>query len=109
MNQLQDFYQGETKRWRVEWPTDIAGAVITFRLSRRAGQANADLEIAAELDAPDANGEVFGAVLEITAAASATLTPAEYQAEHHITLADGDAGIFGRQEIKVKKPLPPGA
>jgi hypothetical protein len=102
---LSNIIQGDTKRWRVEWPTDIAGATIKFIMKRDKNQAVADVEIEATLDAPDGQGEVFGGTFEITAEASTLLAVGGYHSEHEITLVGGDVGTFYQEKIAVTQDL----
>ena len=103
------FYQGDNQRWRVSWPVDITGAVIKFRMARGFDQPTADLEITATLDAPDGDGKIFGATLEVSDADAAKLTPARYETQHKIVTAAGDDGTFLDKRITVKAVVPAGA
>lgn len=99
-DKLAGFYRGDTKRWRVQWPTDIAGATLLFTLAHTLG-GDPVLQIQATLDPPDAAGAVFGGFLEISAAASGLLTPGVYFCDHQLTLASGEVGTFCAQRISV--------
>jgi hypothetical protein len=107
--ELNDFVAGDTKRWQVTWPENIAGAVIKFRMAKDPDQALADLEITATLDDPDVDGFIFGGTFEITPVLSAALDAGNYFSEHEMTLAGGEVGTFYRQTIGVIKQLPEGA
>lgn len=106
MAQLADFYKGNTKRWRVTFPTDIAGSTVKFRMARSLSQNAPDLEIQGVLDDPDVNGEIFGATMEITAAVSTDLAAGEYFAEHELTTVGLDVTTFLPQKIRVKTGVP---
>lgn len=104
-----EFKAGNTHRWRVTWPTDIAGAVIKFRLAHSSTQDTSDLEIVGILDDPDVEGQVYGATLEISAVQSLGLV-GRFECEHEITLANGDVDTFypeDRHQVTFTQKLPP--
>lgn len=97
--ELTDFYQGDTKRWKLTWPDDITGATIRFLMKYELGE-DPVLDIEAVLDAP-VDGVILGATFEITAAQSAALDIKRYRCWHKITKANGDVGTFMEQNISV--------
>lgn len=107
MDQLADFYQGETKRWFVEFDTDISDSTLYFRMAKQRSQAAPDLEIVATLDPPDGQGQVLRATFNITATMSEALDDVSYQAEHEIRSATR-VDIFLPQKIEVKQRVPRG-
>jgi hypothetical protein len=108
MNQLADFYCGDTKRWSVTFPYDITLSTVTFRMAKSLSQEQPDLSITGVLGDPNENGDILSATLEITAAQSAGLEPGSYHAEHTITTDEGDVGTFLPQQIKAKRGVPRG-
>ncbi|MDH3997707.1 MAG: hypothetical protein OET90_02605 [Desulfuromonadales bacterium] len=102
---LNDIIQGDTVRWRLNWPTDITGATVQFILERLEDQATPDLALDATLDAANGDGDVLGASFEITPAQSASLAKGNYNAGHKITLANGDVCTFLKQRIRVEDGL----
>ncbi len=101
MSNLADFYQGDTKRWRVVFPYNISSAIIKFRMIDKLETATPQVVITGVLDAPDGNGDIFGVTIEISPALSATLIPGEFLSEHEITNG-GDVTTFLVQKIRVK-------
>jgi|GEM_PF-4615169 len=104
-NKLKNIIQGDTKRWRLTWPTNIAGATVLWTMKRRKSQTDPDLQISGTLDAPDGAGDVFGVAFHVSPAESATLAVGNYHAEHEITLASGDVGTILQQRIAIVEDL----
>ena len=109
MEKLRDFYRGATKRWKVTFPFDISGGAVLFRMAQDIHADVPDLEIAGTLDAADGTGQIFGATMEISAAASRPLTPGDYHCEHELDMPTGDVSIFGEQRIKLLPGVPKAA
>ncbi len=105
MQQLADFYQGETKRWFVEFDTDISGSLLFFRLAKKRSQTAPDLEIAGVLDPADAQGQIKRVTFEITASASEDLDTVTYHAEHELRSVDR-VDIFLPQKLNIKQRVP---
>jgi hypothetical protein len=109
IQRLNDFYQGDTKRWAFESEQDLTGSLFVFRMAKDLEQPTPDLEIEGVLDSPVPSLNTIHRVwFTIPGNLSAGLAPGAYLCHHRWRDAQGLVLTFLQTPIVVKPSLPKG-